>query len=102
MTLSEQAEEYRASMLRKLKKKYGDNKPPAVLEAEKVIAQYREEKANAKPQIARLETEKCPPSICFHCFWVKGVSFHLVAIPGDDDMDIFKCPECKRTYEQPA
>lgn len=100
MRLFEQAEKYRSDMTRKLKKKYRDDKPPAVLEAEKVIAQYREEKASAELQIARLESKQCPSSVCFKCFWMKGLSFHLIAIPSDDETDLFRCPECNSIYEQ--
>jgi len=100
MSIIKDTLEYRDRMLRQLKNKYRNNKPAAVLEAEEVIAKYNEEKANANPQIARLETEECPPSICRECFYMRDLSFHLKPIQGDSDYDYFECPECKRTYKE--
>ena len=103
MSIIEDTIEYRNHMLRKLKKKYRYGKPASVLEAEKIIAKYNEEKANANPQIARLETEECPSSVCSECFYMLGISHDLKPIGCDDNHnDCFKCPECHAVYEEIA
>jgi hypothetical protein len=96
--MRKQNEEYRANMLKKLKKKYGDSNPPEVLEAEKVIANYREKKTNAIAQINRLESSECPESVCCECFYMQGLNFQLKSINGGENFDSFRCPECGTTY----
>ena len=97
-----ESEEYRLNMLRSMENKYDQSKPPEVLEAEEVIAKFSQEQERARAVILRLKTTKCPSSECFRCFFLRGLSVDLKAIPGDDNFDRFRCPKCKATYETPT
>jgi hypothetical protein len=72
MRWSKESESYRLEMLRHLKEKYGNAKPSEVLEAEQVIAKYREEKARAGEQIPRLEAGPPTPNACPRCWSMNG------------------------------
>ena len=96
------AKKYRERMLVKLSWKQDEEKRPEVLDADEIIAKYREEQENLKPQISRLKTSECPDSVCPKCFYMHGLSVHLKTSPGDDNFDRYRCPECKTIYEEPC
>lgn len=101
MKLSEQADKHRVAMLRKLKRKYRDGTPQEVLEAQRVIVKYQEERAGAKKHIARLEAEACPVGLCFRCFYDKGIKVPLVPMSSEDtDYDCFRCGQCGAQYNE--
>ena len=54
--MGKQSEEYRLQMLRRLENRYGNDKPTEVLEAEEVIAKFRQEKARDRQAITRLSS----------------------------------------------
>ena len=70
------AEEYRERLLVKFTRKYASEKPSEVLEAEKIIAKYREEQKNIEPTLSRLNSFECPDFVCPDCFWTKSVTVH--------------------------
>ena len=94
-------EEYRKSLLRKLTRKSVGNKPAKVLEAEKIIADYRKEQEDIKLQLSRLESSDCFDSVCPNCFFMRGISVHLKNSDGNDEMEKFNCSECNYVYEEP-
>lgn len=93
---SEQSEEYRLEMLRRLKKKYSDPDPPEVLEAKKVITKHGEEKAKAGPQITRLGSPLPSPDLCPQCWFMNGhrVALRAVQHPQPEKFDRVRCGEC--------
>jgi len=95
------AEEYREGLLRKLTRKNTGGKPAEVLDAEKIIADYREKQENIDPQLSRLENSECPNSICPNCFYTKGLNIHLNNSDGNDEVEKFNCPECNYVYKEP-
>jgi hypothetical protein len=97
------AEEYRERLLVKFSRKNTGKKPPEVLEAEKVIAKYRKEQEEVEPTLSRLNSLECPDSVCPDCLWTKGRTVHVKPISSSNcDIDLFRCPECNRTYEEHA
>ena len=100
--MREFAKEYRESLLRKITKQNTGNKPAKVLEAEKIIAKYRDKHKNLELQLSRLNSSDCPNSICPHCFYSFGFSHNLKPISGNDEIDKFECDECHYVYEEPA
>jgi len=94
------AEEYRERLLRKLTRQNASGKPAEVLEADKIIADYREKNENRTLQILSLESSDCPDSICPNCFYTRGLNIHLKNSDGNDDEDRFKCPECNHVYTE--
>lgn len=97
------AEEHRERLLVKFSRKNHGEKPTEVLDAEEIIAKYREEQENIEPTLSRLESLDCPDSVCPDCFWTKGISVHIKPISSSDgDIDLFRCPQCNRQYEEQA
>lgn len=101
---SKESEGYRLDMLRYLKEKYRDAKPPEVLEAEQVIAKFREEKASADAQIPRLEAGLPKQNLCPRCWFMDGHESALYAVPSDDPQrfDRWKCRRCDYVEDRAA
>lgn len=100
--MSEKSESYRLDMLRRLKDRYHKAKPAEVLEAEKVIAKFREEEARDRKIIPRLESELPKPDLCPRCWFIDGHEMPLISIPADDPkhFDRMKCRECGYTEDR--
>jgi hypothetical protein len=97
------AKEHREILLVKFSRKNTGKKPSEVLEAEKIIAKYRKEQENVQPTLSRLNSLECPDSVCPDCLWTKGITVHVKPISSPHgDIDLFRCPECNRTYEEQA
>ena len=94
------ARDFRNSRLKTLSRKKSGKKPSKILEAEKIIAKYREEQENLEPQLSRLESSECPDSVCPKCFYMHGLHSQLEPIEGDDDYDRFRCSKCRSVFEE--
>lgn len=101
MGSSEESESYRLQMLRRLENKYSNAKPAKVREAEKVIAQFREEEARERETIARLRSPLPEPDLCPECWFLHANLSKLYAVPADDPkkFDRMKCGQCGYSHE---
>ena len=100
--MSKESESYRLQMLRNLKDRYGKAKPAEVLEAEKVIAQFREQETHDREAIARLSAPLPEPDLCPRCYFYHGKRSLLRPIPARDPkhFDAMKCRECEYVEER--
>jgi hypothetical protein len=96
MGASKESDSYRLKMLRYLKAKYSNAKPPEVFEAERVIAKFREEEARDRGAITRLNSPLPEPDMCQPCWFLKGVHSKLQNIAADDPkhFDRWICRTC--------
>jgi hypothetical protein len=96
MGTGEEGESYRLKMLRYLKAKYSNAKPSEVLEAERVIAKFREEEARDRAAVTRLSSPLPEPDMCQLCWFLNGVHSKLHNIPADDPahFERWKCRTC--------
>jgi hypothetical protein len=92
--MSKESEAYRLEMLRRLENKYGKAKPAEVLEAEKVIAKFREQEAADREAIARLGSPLPEPHLCPECYYLHGKTSRLEPVPSGTKHDKFKCGRC--------
>jgi len=90
----EKSEEYRLEMIRHLKEKYQQAKPSEVLEAEKVIARYRESEARDRGAMARLRLQLPNENLCPECFYMHERESILHTIGSESGVDRFRCREC--------
>lgn len=81
MGRGEQNESYRAQILRRLKNKYSSSAPPEVLEAEKVIARFREQETKDRQTETRLGLELPNPHSCPQCFYLHDTNSMLKSVP---------------------
>jgi hypothetical protein len=92
---SKESETYRLEMLRHFQKIDSGTPPAEVLEAEKVIANYRKEKEQTHETISRLETGLPKPDLCPECFYLHGVESSMRPIPSEEPkIDKFRCNKC--------
>ena len=68
--MSKESENYRLQMLRRFKRERDGPPPAEVLEAEKMVAQFREKQAKAKEVVLRLEKPPPKPNLCSECFYI--------------------------------
>ena len=94
------AKEYRERLLIKFTRENTGKEPAEVLEAQKIIAKYREKQENIQPTLLRLNTLECPDSVCPDCLWTKGITVHLKPISSPSWKDLFECPNCNRQYKE--
>ncbi|SRR5216683_1145874 len=94
--MSKESEAYRLQMLRNLKQKYGKAKPSEVLEAEKVIAKYREEETHDREAMTRLNNPLPEPNLCPQCFYFRGRSIKMDPTSPTDrsKYDRWRCSYC--------
>ena len=85
-------------MLWRLQNRYSKGDPPEVLEAEKVIAKFRKEKAESRDQIARASTPLQDADLCPSCWIMHGERNPLVAAhhPDPDKYDRMICQKTKK------
>jgi len=102
--MSKESESYRLQMLRYLEEKYGNAKPAEVLEAEKVIAKFREEETRDRKAIARLRTPLPKPDLCPECYYLHDRSVTLEAMRHRDpkNYDRMGCRICDYAEDRPA
>ena len=81
--MSKESESYRLYVLRDLQNRYGKGDPPEVLEAQKVIAEFREKQAEAEKAISRVEAGLPKPDLCPKCWFTKGHESILYAVVAD-------------------
>ena len=100
----EEGEEYRLRKIRQLEKKYGDTKPAEVLEAEKVIAKYRQEEVKANAVKVRCRAPLPAPDLCPQCWFDDGHRSTLRSVdhPEPAEYDRMKCKTCGYVDDQPA
>jgi hypothetical protein len=94
--MSKESEEYRLKMLRQLENLYSKAKPSEVLEAEKVIAEFRKKQADTDAKILRLRTPLPEPDLCPNCYYLHGHSNMLAAATADNPnlFDRMRCKVC--------
>lgn len=94
--MGKESEAYRLQMLRRLQQKNCDPPPAEVLEAQKVIAKYRQEQTQAGSAISRFSQPLPKPDLCPSCFGFHGVISPLAAIPHTDpaNFDKMTCRIC--------
>ena len=94
--MGKQSEEYRLQMLRRLENRYGNDKPTEVLEAEEVIAKFRQEKARDRQAITRLSSPLPEPNLCPSCWFIHGRKIHLTHAPHPNSAKFDRqiCPQC--------
>jgi len=97
--MRKQAEQYKAEILRQLQKEQSQSKPSEVLEAEKVIANFRKEKLEKEQWLARAMLTLPSGDPCPSCFVKRGVTYHMSLVPSDTDVDLFNCKECGLVIE---
>lgn len=103
--VSKESESYRLQMLRHLKQVDNGPPPSEVLEAEKIVANYREEQAQARSAIPRLGLPLPEPNICSPCWFLHGRRSVLVGIPhpiNSDKYDRMRCRVCKEIEDREA
>ncbi len=102
--MSKESETHRSQMLRRLQNRYSKGDPPEVLEAEKVIAKYRKEKAESRDQIARASTPLQGADLCPSCWIMHGERNSLVAAnhPDPDKFDRMICRKCSYFEDRDA
>jgi hypothetical protein len=98
--MSEESESHRLKMLRRLQQKDNNPPPPKVMQAEKVIAKYREQKERDHQTLMRLNSPLPEPNLCPDCFYIHDRCSLLMQILGDDPVhfDTWKCETC--TYKE--
>jgi hypothetical protein len=96
--MSKEGEEYRIEMLRRLEQENSHSPPPEVLEAQQVIAKFREKQANRNAVKARLNLHLPNPDLCPECFYQNNRNSIMHSIPSGGSTDIYKCDVC--SYEQ--
>jgi hypothetical protein len=97
--MRKEAEQHKAEILRRLQERRSKPKPSEVLEAEKVIAKYREKEAEADEQASRALLPLPPGNPCPACFVKRGITSHMVPISSSTYNDLFECKECSLVIE---
>lgn len=92
--MRKQAEQYKLEILRQLQNEQNQSKPSEVLEAEKVIANFRKEESDKEQWLARAMLPLPSGDPCPACFVKRGVTSHMSLVSSDTDIDLFKCKEC--------
>jgi hypothetical protein len=102
--VSEKSETYRLQMLRRLQNRYSKGDPPEVLEAEKMIAKFRKEQAEATEQIARASAPLQDSDLCPACWIMHGDRVPLISAPHHDPdrFDRMMCRKCDYNEDRPA
>jgi hypothetical protein len=99
--MSKESEEYRIEMLRRLENEDSGATPPEVLEAEKVISEYRDKKVQIIKKKLRLRLPLPNPDLCPQCFYPHGKTSLMQPIPsGTAPTDIFECKTCGYIQER--
>jgi hypothetical protein len=101
--MSKESEAYRLEVLRRLKQKDDGPPPPEVAEAERVIAKYREEQAQARDAIPRAGAPLPEADLCPRCWIDHGTRSAMIAVSGEGrdtaNYDYWLCRQCR--YEEP-
>ena len=98
--MSKKSNEYRLRMLRYFKDRYGKAKPAEVLEAEKVIAEFREQEARDREMEARLRLDLPEPDLCPKCFYRHNTLTKLSPVDSPHpNIDYFRCRACGHNHE---
>ena len=99
--MSKESEEYRLKMPRRLKDENSSAPPPEVLEAEKVIAKYREEQEQINATKMRLRLQLPNTDLCPQCFYSHGNRSLMQPKPaGGRPIDMFECEKCGYLQER--
>jgi hypothetical protein len=98
--MSKEGEEYRIEMLRGLKQENSRPPPREVLEAEQVIAKFREKQANLNAIEARVNSHLPNPDLCPECFYLHNRNSMMHSIPSGGSTDIYKCDTCSFTQKR--
>ena len=100
--MSEESESYRLKMLRRLERERDGPLPPKVLEAEKVIADFRKKQAQARDAIIRLSSPLPKNDLCPKCYFLHGRSVIMEPrMHSDPDrFDLMECPKCGHNEER--
>jgi len=94
MNARKESESYRLDTLQRFKEKYDHAKPSEVLEAELVIAKFREQEARDREAIARLSTPLPKSDSCPQCYYLHGKNSELNPTGSDTAVDLFRCGTC--------
>jgi hypothetical protein len=91
--VSKESESRRLQMLRRFKRERDGPPPAEVLEAEKVVAQFRKKQTKAKEVVLRLEKPLPNPNLCFECFYIHNRESLMRSKPHPDPnhFDLWKC-----------
>jgi rubrerythrin len=98
--MREESERYRRETLRRLKEMNRRPPPTEVLEAQKMVATFREKQAREREAIARLSSPLPDPELCRECYYLHARFSTLTPIPSEADADWFECPSCGHRQER--
>jgi rubredoxin len=102
--MSKESDSYRLTMLRRFEQINGAPAPSEVLEAEKVVAKFREEQARARETIHRLRSPLPKEDSCPACHYLHDREVLLVSVEHDDPrhFELWKCNVCGYEEERKA
>jgi hypothetical protein len=91
--VSKESESYRFQMLRRFESERDGPPPSEVLEAQQVVAEFREKQAKAKEAVLRLKRPLPKPNLCSECFYLRDHETLMRPIPhsNPNHFDLWKC-----------
>jgi len=75
--VSKESESYRLQILRRLERERDGPPPSEMLEAEKVITEFRKKQSNARDAIIRLRSPLPKENLCPKCYFLHGYSVDM-------------------------